>query len=132
MNTTWPQARDSRNLSSTNMHSRVCKVRGAHFSRRNRKTNRAAASAAAALAPKLPRALLFSARGGECSFPSFLTVQIVDLEEEDELLVGALAGELMHRLDELGHADGAVLVAVEDAEGALHEERLQKIRGKLN
>ena len=61
-----------------------------------------------------------------------LTVQIVDLEEEDELLVGALAGELMHRLDELGHAHGAVLVAVEDAEGSLHEERLQKIRGKLN
>ena len=28
----------------------------------------------------------------------------------------------MHRLDELGDADGAVLVRVEDAEGALHEE----------
>ena len=60
-----------------------------------------------------------------------LTVQIVDLEEEDELLVGALAGELMHRLDELGHADGAVLVAVEDAEGSLHKERLQKDTGKI-
>ena len=59
-----------------------------------------------------------------------LTVQIVDLEEEDELLVGALPGELMHRLDELGHADGAVLVAVEDAEGALHEEGLQKNKRK--
>ena len=59
-----------------------------------------------------------------------LTVQIVDLEEEDELLVGALAGELVHRLDELGHADGAVLVAVEDAEGALHEEGLQKTKGR--
>ena len=57
-----------------------------------------------------------------------LTVQIVDLEEEDELLVGALAGELVHRLDELGHAHRPVLVPVEDAERPLHEEGLQKTK----
>ena len=56
------------------------------------------------------------------------TVEIVDLEEEDELLVGALAGELVHRVDELGHGDRPVTVAVEDPEGALHEEGLETER----
>ena len=58
-----------------------------------------------------------------------LTVQVVDLEEKDELLVRRLPGEVVHGVDELGHADGAVAVAVEDAEGALHEERLQREGG---
>lgn len=53
------------------------------------------------------------------------TVQVVDFEEEDELLVRTGPRELVHRVDELGHRDRPVAVAVEDAEGALHEERLQ-------
>ena len=54
-----------------------------------------------------------------------LTVQIIDPEEELELIVGRLAGELLHGTQELGQRDGATLVAVEDLEHAFGEERLQ-------
>ena len=55
----------------------------------------------------------------------FLTVDVVDLEEELDLVVGALPGELVHRVDEFLQADAPVVVLVEDVKDALHEERLK-------
>ena len=61
----------------------------------------------------------------------FLTVDVVDLEEELDLVVGTLAGELVHGVDELLQADAPVVVLVEDVKDALHEERLQKANGRV-
>ena len=55
----------------------------------------------------------------------FLTVDVVDLEEELDLVVGTLAGELVHGVDELLQADAPVVVLVENVKDALHEERLE-------
>lgn len=55
---------------------------------------------------------------------SILTVNVVDLEEELDLVVGALSGELVHGVDELLQADAPVVVLVENVKDALHEERL--------
>ena len=55
-----------------------------------------------------------------------LTVEVVDPEEEDQLFVAALPGELVHCVNKLGHGDGAVTVAVEDSEGPFDEKRLQR------
>ena len=54
-----------------------------------------------------------------------LTVEIVHLEEEDHLFVGALAGELLHGLDELRLGHGAAAVAVKDPESSLNKEFLK-------
>ncbi len=64
--------------------------------------------------------------------PFTLTVQVVDLEQEYELLVGRLPGEVVHRVDELRHGDGAVAVAVKDAEGALDEEGLRNHKNGIS
>ncbi len=53
-----------------------------------------------------------------------LTVDVVDLEEELDLVVRGLPRELVHGVDELLQADGPVVVLVEDVEHALNEERL--------
>ena len=55
---------------------------------------------------------------------STLTVNVVDLEEELDLVVGTLSGELVHGVDELLQADAPVVVLVENVKDALHEERL--------
>ena len=57
---------------------------------------------------------------------SRLTVNVVDLEEELDLVVGTLSGELVHGVDELLQADAPVVVLVEDVKHALHEERLRQ------
>ena len=59
-----------------------------------------------------------------------VSVGIVNLKQEGELLLIPLVGELVHRLEELLQRDGPGAVLVEDPEGALHEERLQQT-GKL-
>lgn len=56
---------------------------------------------------------------------NYLTVQIVDFEEEPDFVVSALTCELMHGLDELLQRDGSRVVLVEDLEDALREEGLQ-------
>ena len=56
-----------------------------------------------------------------------LTVYVVDLEEELDLVVRRLSGELVHGVDELLQRDAAVVILVEDVEHALHEERLKKM-----
>lgn len=53
-----------------------------------------------------------------------LTVDVVNLEEEPDLVVGSLAGELVHRVQELLQRYGARVVLVEDLEDPLREERL--------
>ena len=55
----------------------------------------------------------------------FLTVDVVDLEEELDLVVGTLPGELVHGVDEFLQADAPVVVLVEDVKDAFHEERLK-------
>ena len=62
----------------------------------------------------------------EPPFPVFeLTVEIVHLEEEDHLLVGALAGKLLHGLNELRLGDGSAAVAIKDSEGSFDKELLR-------
>ena len=55
-----------------------------------------------------------------------LTVYVVDLEEELDLVVRRLYGELVHGVQELLEGDGPAVVLVEDLEHSLHEERLQQ------
>jgi len=57
---------------------------------------------------------------------ALLTVDVVDFEQELDLVVRALAGELVHGVDELLQADRAVVVLVEDVEHSLHEKGLQR------
>jgi len=54
----------------------------------------------------------------------FLTVQVVHLEEEGELLLPAPSGELSDGVHELSRGDESAAVAVEDGKGALGEEGL--------
>ena len=56
-----------------------------------------------------------------------LTIQIVHFEEENEFFVWSISGELVHGVDEFCHGNAAILVTVEDPEGSLHEERLEKV-----
>ena len=57
---------------------------------------------------------------------TMLTVYVVDLEEELDLVVRRLSGELVHGVQELLEGDGPAVVLVEDLEHSLHEERLQQ------
>ena len=54
-----------------------------------------------------------------------LTVQIIDSEEEDEFFVAALTSKFVHCINEFGHGDGAIAIAVKNSEGPLHEKWLQ-------
>lgn len=59
-------------------------------------------------------------------FPTYeLTIEIVHPEEELDLVVGGLSGELVHGVQELREGDGAAVVPVEDLEHPLGEERLR-------
>ena len=53
------------------------------------------------------------------------TVEVVDFEEEDELLIGALTGKLVHRVDELGHGYGSIAILVKNTKCPVNEEGLQ-------
>jgi hypothetical protein len=55
-----------------------------------------------------------------------LTIDVIDLEEELDLVVRRLSGELVHGVQELLEGDGTAVVLVEDLEHPLHEEGLQK------
>lgn len=55
-----------------------------------------------------------------------LTVQIVDLKQEDEFFIRTLSREPLHRVHKFGHRHGAVSVPVKDSKSSLHEKRLQK------
>ncbi len=61
-----------------------------------------------------------------------LTIDVIDLEEELDLVVRRLSGELVHGVQELLEGDGAAVVLVEDLEHSLHEEGLQNTRRKLS
>ncbi len=54
----------------------------------------------------------------------WLTVDVVDFEEEFDFVVRRLSGELVHGVDELLQGDAPVVVLVEDVEHPLHEEWL--------
>jgi hypothetical protein len=54
-----------------------------------------------------------------------LTVQVVDFEQETDLVVGGLSGELVHRVQELLQRDRTRVVLVEDLEDSLGEEGLK-------
>lgn len=53
-----------------------------------------------------------------------VAVQIVDFEEKFDFVLGRLAGELVHGVDELLQGNGSGVVFVEDLEDSLVEERL--------
>jgi hypothetical protein len=61
-----------------------------------------------------------------------LTIDVIDLEEELDLVVRRLSGELVHGVQELLEGDGTAVVLVEDLEYPLHEEGLQNTGGKLS
>jgi hypothetical protein len=61
-----------------------------------------------------------------------LTVDVIDLEEELDLVVWRLSGELVHGVQELLEGDGTAVVLVEDLEHPLHEEGLQNTGGKVS
>ncbi len=54
-----------------------------------------------------------------------LTVNVIDLEEELDLVIWTLPGELVHGVKELLERDGTVVVLVKDVEHSLNEEGLQ-------
>ena len=54
-----------------------------------------------------------------------LTVDVVDHEEELDLVVRRLSGELVHGVDELLQRDAAVVILVEDVKHPLDEEGLK-------
>lgn len=56
-----------------------------------------------------------------------VTIAIVDFEQEADLVVGRLAGELVHRSQELAQGDGPGVVVVEDLEHPLREEWLEQL-----
>lgn len=53
-----------------------------------------------------------------------VAVQIVDFEEKFDFVLGRLAGELVHGVDELLQGNGSGVVFVEDLEDSFVEERL--------
>ncbi len=61
-----------------------------------------------------------------------LTIDVIDLEEELDLVVWRLSGELVHGVQELLEGDGTAVVLVEDLEHPLHEEGLHNTGGKLS
>ena len=58
--------------------------------------------------------------------PLLLTVDVVHFEEKLDFVVGRLAGELVHRVDELLQGNAAVVILVENVEDSFHEKRLKK------
>ena len=60
-----------------------------------------------------------------------LTVEVVDLEEEGDLLVLALAGELVHRLDKLGQRDRPASVFVEYSKWSFDKKFLKPMRNVI-
>lgn len=62
-----------------------------------------------------------------------VTVQIVNFEQEFDFVLGRLAGELMHRVNEFLQCDRSRIVLVEDLENSFVEKWLQvKFSSRLN
>jgi hypothetical protein len=54
-----------------------------------------------------------------------LTIEVVNLEEKPNFVVGALTRELVHGVNKLLQGDGARVVFVEDLKNPLREEGLR-------
>ena len=56
-----------------------------------------------------------------------LTVNIIHFEQELDLILWGLTGELMNRINEFLEGNGSAVIFVKNLEDSLHKERLQNI-----